>query len=394
MSAPRIFLSYSHEDKQLAAQVAEDLLARGFALWQDIEDIRLGRRIESEMEAGIAGCDAVLHLFTPASLQSSAVRREVSLALTRRRNQPGFPVVALSQDLGDDHEQVGRRLHRELGENFAREWLTILPVGPVADQETATFARFMLKTFFPRGRGPDDGQWRIGLHARARCPGSHDLDLDWRPLVGGERRQPGNAVVWARLWRAVRDVRDVLSEHGGRRKVVLTASAHHTAGLVTGLAFSRNAHFDLEVEQDGETWRRGRDQQVPGGFSINSEYGDLEATLLSCEMSVARDLNGAVTGHLADTATEPRARVRVAPQGEIRNLTASEGADLARAAASHLKRGADQLACNSVQFYLATPLPLTVLLGTELGALHTEIRLLEYDRRAYHLSHTVPEDQR
>lgn len=392
----RLFLSYAHEDSESAARIAEELLARGIRIWQDVDDIRLGKRIESEMEDGIANCEGIVHLLTPAAIASPAVRREIELAIRRRRREPEFRVFAVARGIGEGHEEVGELTLAEFGENFARDWLELLADDeePVGHSEAAVFARKVLRSLLPRSKGPKDGAWRIGLHTRSLAGGAADLDLDWRPLLGLENRHPGDYESWGRAWRAVRDVRDVLCEHSARRQIRLELAAHQTAAIMFGLAFSANARFRLDVlDQEGMKWSREA-PALPDGFIINRQPENLEGTYLTAEIEVARQILPAVAEHIAATGEEPRARLLATPTSSVDWIQPSTGAQLARAVAAAVKEAIDDLSVRRVEVYAAAPIPLAVLFAAELGALHAEIAIFEFHEDGYWPSIAIPEEER
>jgi TIR domain/SMODS-associated and fused to various effectors sensor domain len=389
-----LFISYSHEDAETAARLAEELLARGISIWQDIDDIRLGRRIESEMERGIAAADAVLHVLTASSLVSAPVQREVTLALRRRRTEPDFQVMAVARNVGDSHDDVGRRTLEELHENFARDWLEILPAGDEAIefQSAASFAKKVLRSFYPRRSGPVDGAWTIGLHARGRSEGTHDLELDWRPLVGDGRRMPGDYAAWERLWAATCDVRDVLCDHSPRREVVLHAAAHQTAGALFGRAFCANARFRITIEQDGSVWQSDRGSQEPAGFAVTTTPEKMDSTYITAEVEIARAVAEAVSARIAETGEEPRLRLLARREGGAGWMDPAAAAAAAHVVAREVKRAVDDVRPQRVELYCAAPLPFVVLLASELGALHAEIGLYEFHESRYAPSIVIPEE--
>lgn len=389
-----LFLSYSHEDAETAARLAEELLARGIGIWQDIDDIRLGRRIESEMERGMAAADAVLHVLTPSSLASAPVQREVTLALRRRRAEPDFQVMAVARNIGESHDEVGRRTLDELHENFARDWLEILPAGDGAIElePAAGFAKKVLRSFYPRREGPADGAWTIGLHARGHSEGEHDLELDWRPLVSDGRRMPGDYAAWERLWTAIRDVRDVLCDHSPRRAIVLHAAAHQTAAALFGRAFCANARFRIDIEQDGETWRAARGSNAPAGFVVITTPQKMDSTYVTAEIEIAREVSEAVSARIAETAEEPRARMLARREAGPGWMDPTEAAAAAYVVAQHIKQAVDDVRPQRVELFCAAPLPFVVLLASELGALHADVGLYEFHQGRYSPSIVVPEE--
>ena len=391
----RLFVSYSHEDSETAARLAEELMARGFRIWQDVNDIRLGKRIESEMETGIASCDGVVHLLTPAALASTAVRREVTLGTHRRRRDPEFSVISVARGIGQSHSEVGDRTLAEFGENFSRDWLELLPEDsdPASYSEAAGFARLALRSFYPAGAGDGEGAWTITLHTRGAAPHGADLDLDWRPMLGLGARNPGDYEGWTRAWAAVREVRDTLGEHSGRREIALEAVAHQSAGILFGAAFCANGRWRLAIiGQDGAPWT-----PTGGGsleeFRLNRQPESLEGTYLTVEIELVRKILPAVGDRIATTGEEPRARLLVTREVTNGQIEPDTGSALARAIAGEIKEAVDDLGVDRVELYSAAPFPLSVLLAAQLGALHAELAVFEY-HEGYQLSIAIPEEER
>lgn len=396
-----VFISYSHEDFETAARLAEELQARGLRIWQDVKDIRLGKRIESEMEDGIARADAVLHLLTEDSISSPAVQREIELSIARRRRQAAgeeFSVLVAARGFGDGIADVAQRTLEVFGENFARDWLEVLPAGagPVEITGAGAFARRVLRSFYARGTGPADGSWRVGLHTRAFIGDGHDLELDWRSILASEdRRSPGDFEGWQRCWRAVRDVRDVLADHSPRRAIELDAAAHQTAAMLFGLAFCRNGRYRLEISaQDGEPWCTGDGGPRGEGLGMNLQPEDLEGTYLTVEIEIARRVIKAVSAQIAASGEEPRARLLVTSPEASTHLSPLGGACLAIELAQQTKQAVDELGVERVEIYPAAPLAFTVLFAAEIGALGTQLALFEFHDGRYAPSLAIPEEER
>jgi len=62
--SPRIFLSYSHKDQDIARQVAEAFRTNGARVWLDQERLRPGASIGDEIEKGIADADTFVALLS------------------------------------------------------------------------------------------------------------------------------------------------------------------------------------------------------------------------------------------------------------------------------------------------------------------------------------------
>jgi len=67
---PRVFLSYGRRDAAaLAERLRADLERRGFAVWQDVREIRAGQAWEEEIQAGLRGTQVVLALLSPHAVR-------------------------------------------------------------------------------------------------------------------------------------------------------------------------------------------------------------------------------------------------------------------------------------------------------------------------------------
>jgi len=73
---PKLFLSYSRKDEARARRLAEWLAGEGHDVWRDEDDIGGGASFSSEIEKALEDCDAVLVLWSAASVQSAWVRDE------------------------------------------------------------------------------------------------------------------------------------------------------------------------------------------------------------------------------------------------------------------------------------------------------------------------------
>jgi len=86
-----VFVSYSHDDVDLASRLEQALKDARVAVWRDREGIRPGRPFQPVIYQGLAQAKAVLVLVSRASAQSNWVAWETEQALTRR--VPVIPVL-------------------------------------------------------------------------------------------------------------------------------------------------------------------------------------------------------------------------------------------------------------------------------------------------------------
>lgn len=82
---PKAFISYSHEDRELAIRIAEGLRSVGIDAWFDKYEIIPGDSlIKKIFEEGLAGADVFVILLTNSSIKSNWVRQELDVALIKR----------------------------------------------------------------------------------------------------------------------------------------------------------------------------------------------------------------------------------------------------------------------------------------------------------------------
>jgi hypothetical protein len=80
-----VFISYSHSDKGVAEKIAHELINRGINVWWDQWDLQPGDSLISKIfEFGLAKASHFLILLSPASVRSSWVKEELSIATIRR----------------------------------------------------------------------------------------------------------------------------------------------------------------------------------------------------------------------------------------------------------------------------------------------------------------------
>ena len=81
---PFLFISYSHKNTQALDPVLRILRRNQFRFWYD-RGLLSGVEWADELERNISHCSQFLVFITPESVESSFVRKEVSLALSLRK---------------------------------------------------------------------------------------------------------------------------------------------------------------------------------------------------------------------------------------------------------------------------------------------------------------------
>jgi hypothetical protein len=103
---PRVFLSYSHEDKPTARQLAGELEQRGAVVWFDEQVLALDEHLYERISAAIRSSDLFLILVSPASGRSRWVRRELDAALATENRTRVIPVRLAGAEIPTDLSDI------------------------------------------------------------------------------------------------------------------------------------------------------------------------------------------------------------------------------------------------------------------------------------------------
>ena len=81
---PKVFLSYTSEDRELAQRIAESLMAAGIDTWWDKWRIYPGDSLRQKIDEGLTDCTHFLVLLTPQSIDKPWVNAEMDAALVQK----------------------------------------------------------------------------------------------------------------------------------------------------------------------------------------------------------------------------------------------------------------------------------------------------------------------
>lgn len=84
--SPKVFLSYTSNDAELAERIATALQASGIDTWWDKWCIRAGDSLRLKIDEGLAECTHFLVLLTPKSIDKPWVNQEMDAGLVRKLN--------------------------------------------------------------------------------------------------------------------------------------------------------------------------------------------------------------------------------------------------------------------------------------------------------------------
>ncbi|MDX1946558.1 MAG: TIR domain-containing protein [Pirellulaceae bacterium] len=104
LTRPKVFLSYGRKDARvLVDRLCMDIVAEGFDVWRDTEEIRSGDDWQEEIADGLRSAQVVVAVLTPHSVRTSARGQnevdsvclgEIAYALFRTPPRPVVPVMA------------------------------------------------------------------------------------------------------------------------------------------------------------------------------------------------------------------------------------------------------------------------------------------------------------
>ncbi len=121
---PRVFISYSHEDRNVAHEIANELTKNGINPWYDAWEIKAGDSlIQKVFEEGLKDCTVFTVLLSPTSVNSSWIKNELDVAMINRIRQVSkiIPVVVDEAEIPVSLRALKRLYLREGVENIVRE---------------------------------------------------------------------------------------------------------------------------------------------------------------------------------------------------------------------------------------------------------------------------------
>lgn len=87
----KIFISYSHVDKEFADRLVSDLELSGVGVWFDKYNIKAGDSVFQKISEGLENNDSLILIMSPASISSFYVNKELDAAFALKARI--FPVL-------------------------------------------------------------------------------------------------------------------------------------------------------------------------------------------------------------------------------------------------------------------------------------------------------------
>src|SRR6185295_1659441 len=96
---PKVFISYSSNDRAFAARLAHEIYERGWQVWYDIWEVKVGDSLAQKIEEGITSSSFLIVLLSKTSVQSKWVREEIDAAFVRQLEEQSIKILpALLED--------------------------------------------------------------------------------------------------------------------------------------------------------------------------------------------------------------------------------------------------------------------------------------------------------
>lgn len=94
----RVFISYSHKDKEFVNKLYLDLLKSGVNTWRDYESFGIGKLLWDEIDKEIEKREKLVLVFSSSSIANSWVKDEVTKAFSEERKRKSDVILPISID--------------------------------------------------------------------------------------------------------------------------------------------------------------------------------------------------------------------------------------------------------------------------------------------------------
>jgi hypothetical protein len=116
-----VFISYQHADKSLARVLQDGLEERGFFVWRDEAELRVGDSIIERVSAALDQIEFVAAIVSSSSVLSPWCQKELSLAMTGEIAQRGVQVLPLRIDGTDMPPSLKDKLYLDVSTENVNE---------------------------------------------------------------------------------------------------------------------------------------------------------------------------------------------------------------------------------------------------------------------------------
>ncbi len=167
MPQPRIYLSYSHPDREKVWRLYQQLAAAGMRPWMDVEDILPGEEWEKRLREAMQGSDLILVCLSRESPGRSSHQAEVleALEISKQKDEGDIYVIPVRLELCDVPEPLNHLL-----------WVDLFQEGGFERLEKAIHTAMERRGVMlpPRGGGLKNSRGELRLRA------AHELGSEIR----------------------------------------------------------------------------------------------------------------------------------------------------------------------------------------------------------------------
>lgn len=363
------FISYSGDYNRVATLV-ETLRRQGLRTWRDQDSLGSGQATYDEIAAELERCDATLLWLGGGTLESDYVCKiEIPLGVESSRRR-GMRIVPLFVDMGarDGINAVRRATGYEIGDHNGHvlrpgEVLAAF-LGRVANGEV----RAALQRPAAEGRRPV-----LRCVTRSDVAGGRadaNLNFDWIREYASDGRLPDHQTATA-LQRALHTSMQHVHTVFGSGIVDLHLSCHLHIGVALGFELRRVTGAIPRVAVGSGWWTCGMVPATAASpLSERASVGPVTATRSAVEIGLSRDIDRAVSAHIAATDVRYRERIRLAPPDgpDQQAVTQSSLNVWAEQAADAIRRARARPGVDAVDVFLAAPIGFALALGWRLNA--------------------------
>lgn len=122
----KVFISYSHEDKEFVEWLKENLQSSGHEIWYDQQEIQLGDSIKKKINEGIQSSSTFIVILSSASKKSNWVRYELNSAMLSSAINKGIKILPIKIDESDVPSDLSNYLYADFSKNRSHGLHTLM----------------------------------------------------------------------------------------------------------------------------------------------------------------------------------------------------------------------------------------------------------------------------
>ena len=113
----KVFISYSHQDKQIATSIADQVREAGHEVWIDSWNVKIGDNLYNKIKEGLTSADALIFIISKNSLSSKAVMHEFSAIAFSELSKKKQRIIPVLIDKSNVPSYLSKYLYLDLTVN-------------------------------------------------------------------------------------------------------------------------------------------------------------------------------------------------------------------------------------------------------------------------------------